>query len=41
MPRLVTFARLFDLDHFSAEIAEDLRCPWRRQHAAEIEHAQM
>ena len=38
---LVAFAGLFDLDDLGAEIAKDLRRPWRRQHAAEIEHAQV
>ena len=41
MARLVAFAGLLDLDDLGAQIAQDLRRPGRRQHARQIEHADM
>src|SRR5262249_8984361 len=41
MARLIAFAWLLDLYDFGAEVAQNLRCPGRRQHAAEIEHTDM
>jgi hypothetical protein len=39
--RLVALARLFDLQNLGAQIAQDLRGPRSRQHAAQIEDSDM
>jgi len=36
--RRVALAGFFDLDHFGAQIAQDLRRPRRREHARKIEN---
>ena len=38
--RVVTFARLLHLDHLRAEVGKDLRGPWPREHAAQVEDAE-
>ena len=40
-PRLVAFARPFDLDDVRAEIAKNLRRPRSRQHPGKIQHLNM
>ncbi len=37
--RVVAYARSLDLDHFRAEIGQDLTAPGPREHAAHIEYA--